>query len=149
LKQIANGPLLIPYPNWQMQTLGNCDAFQYVQSMEIDPFNRLWVLDTGVHSTAGLTDCPAKLVLIDLATNQTVTSYTFPPQVVAKEHFLNDIAVSCSSGSDDCWAYITDALQAKIIVFHLRNKQSWAVRHSSMKVDNSSTNITILGNLTI
>jgi hypothetical protein len=35
-KQMSNGPLLMPYPDWKMQTLGDCEAFQYVQSMEVD-----------------------------------------------------------------------------------------------------------------
>lgn len=33
---------LVPYPNFEMQS-----KFQYVQSMEIDSKDRMWVLDTG------------------------------------------------------------------------------------------------------
>lgn len=32
-----SSPPLIPYPNWHMNELGNCDSLQYVQSMEIVP----------------------------------------------------------------------------------------------------------------
>ncbi|XP_015586317.1 protein yellow, partial [Cephus cinctus] len=32
----VTAPNLEPYPNWEMQKVGNCKAFQFVQSMEID-----------------------------------------------------------------------------------------------------------------
>ena len=46
-KPVNPAPLLEPYPNWEMQKLGDCKAFQFVQSMEIDPKGRMWVLDAG------------------------------------------------------------------------------------------------------
>lgn len=40
--------VLRPYPSWEMQTLGECEALQGVQSMEIDPHTGyMWILDTG------------------------------------------------------------------------------------------------------
>src|SRR5262249_18895742 len=32
-----SSPPLIPYPSWHMNELGDCDALQYVQSVEIVP----------------------------------------------------------------------------------------------------------------
>jgi len=134
------------------QTIGNCNAFQYVQAIETDPFNRLWVVDTGFHlSTSAAPQCPPKIVVIDLATDKILVSYTFPPQVVStNQNLLTDLVVACEdlSASDDCWAYITDSVGVKLVVFHLRNKQSWALRHSSMRAVNSASVITILGNCT-
>lgn len=65
-------PRLDPFPNWQMQEIGNCTAFQFVQSIEIDTEGRIWVLDVGRTNTltggaGGIPSrCPPKLVIIDL-----------------------------------------------------------------------------------
>lgn len=43
--------ILRPFPSWDMQKLGNCEALQRVQSMEIDPnTGHMWVVDTGRHA---------------------------------------------------------------------------------------------------
>lgn len=40
--------VLRPFPNWDMQKVGNCEALQGVQSMEIDPHTGyMWIVDTG------------------------------------------------------------------------------------------------------
>lgn len=54
---IDGKPLLQPYPSWEMQTINNYSALQYVQSMEVDTQGRMWILDTGRVGCGGCTCC--------------------------------------------------------------------------------------------
>jgi hypothetical protein len=143
---------LNPFPSWEMNQLGNCKAFQYVQSMEIDQFGRMWVVDVGrvsifANRTENDDKCPPKLVLLDLSTGDIIRKYEFPNDVVSPtSNFLNDIAVSCIS-KEECYAYISDALDSKIVVYNYGQNRSWFVHHSSMIANSEATNINILGNL--
>jgi len=148
-QETPNGPLLIPYPSWEMNQLGNCNAFQYIQSMEIDQFGRMWVVDVGrVHIfTEPDNKCPPKLVIIDLETDEVILRYDFPANVVnPMSNFLNDIAVGCVL-KDECFAYMSDALDSKIVVYDMKDNRSWFVHHSSMKIDPEAVIIPILGKL--
>lgn len=130
-------PKLEPYPNWDMQRVGDCSAFQFVQSMEIDPDGRMWVLDSGRSATMTLeakNSCPPRLVILDLENGGAVLrSYAFPADVAHPESaFLNDIVVDHEDGG---FAYITDSDDKNpgIVVFSLQNNTSWKVTHSSMQ----------------
>lgn len=64
--------------------LGNADYFIGVQSVVIDPADRLWVLDTGRVATQNGTQLTAayggpKLVGINLETNQIFKTIVFDP----------------------------------------------------------------------
>ncbi|XP_058794953.1 protein yellow-like [Phymastichus coffea] len=126
-------PLLEPYPNWDMQKLDDCSALQYVQSMEIDPASRMWILENG--RTEFLSDnprskCPARLIILDLLNDgQVLLDYQFPADVARRDSvILDDIVLDHEDGG---WAYITDfdAEYPGIIVFSLRNRTSWKVTH--------------------
>lgn len=130
-------PSLSPYPNWDMQTVGDCKAFQFIQSMEIDLKGRMWILDTGrteTMSTEPKARCPPRLVIIDLEKDgEILRSFEFPSDVTpADSSYLNDIVVDYSDGG---YAYITDSskINPGIIVFSLRENKSWKIIHDSMK----------------
>lgn len=40
-------PEIEPYPNWQMNEIGNCSALQFVQGIAIDARGILWAVDSG------------------------------------------------------------------------------------------------------
>lgn len=148
-------PLLVPFPSWEMQEIGNCSSLQYIQSMEIDQWGRMWIVDVGriniFHPTEAQNNCPAKLLIVDLNTNQVVHNYTFPANVVSPtNNFLNDIVVACGDEQDrsKCYAYITDARDSKLVIFNLKEDRAWFVHHKTMKFDPEATNIPILGELT-
>ena len=129
-------PKLEPYPNWDMQKIGDCKAFQFVQAVEIDPKGRMWVLDTGRSATMTLeakAACAPRLVILDLESRGAVLrSYAFPADVASPDTaILNDIVLDHEDGG---LAYITDADEKKpgIIVFSLANGTSWKVSHESM-----------------
>ena len=61
-----------PYPSWEMQKIGRCSSFQFVQSMEIDPEGRMWMADNGYVGNTKNPLCPPKLYIIDLKTDKIV-----------------------------------------------------------------------------
>ncbi|XP_072763194.1 dopaminechrome tautomerase-like [Anoplolepis gracilipes] len=132
-------PLLDPFPNWDMQKLGDCSAFQLVHSVEIDPKGRMWVLDTG-RTTAlhqeNKGDCPARLVILDLEDNGKILhTYEFPDLIARRGvTYLNDIVLDHENGG---MAYISDNGREDpgIIVYSLQNNTSWKIRHNSMKAE--------------
>ncbi|CAL8147982.1 unnamed protein product [Orchesella dallaii] len=149
--QPSNSPL-IPYPSWEFQKVGNCSALQFIMSMEIDQFGRMWVIDVGRVNT--MTDnpdnrCPPKLLLIDLNTDKVVKVHQFPSNVVSQtSNFLNDIVVGCKN-KDNCWAYITDAADSKLVIYNLKEDRSFFVTHETMEPDPNAIVIPMLeGNYT-
>ncbi|XP_012254694.2 major royal jelly protein 3-like [Athalia rosae] len=129
-----NAPELVPYPNWEMQTLGDCDAFQFVQAVEIDPRGRMWVLDNGRTNTMGLTPvakCPPRLVILDLKNNGAVLrTHVFPKNVVAYlTVLLDDLVLDHRNGG---MAFIADAdsVDPGIVVYSLRDNESWKIRNA-------------------
>lgn len=146
--------ILRPYPSWEMQELGNCDALQIVQSMEIDPHTGyMWVIDTGSKPSGSLSvqpvdRCPAKIIIYDLTTNKEVHRYIFPPEVVGQGlYYLNDIVLGFSEGKAR-YAFISDTLAYKLVVYDYVDDTSYAYSHSSMAADPAHKNITI-NNMTL
>lgn len=134
----VTAPKLEAFPSWEMQKVGDCSAFQMVQSMEIDPIGRMWVLDSGIMSPLSVevkTNCPPRLVILDLEKNgEVLRTYEFPSHVAPHgTAHLNDIVLDHEDGG---MAYITDSGREDpgIIVYSLRNNTSWKVRHDSMKI---------------
>ena len=140
---------LKPFPSWEMQKIKDCNAFQYVQSMEIDPMGRMWVIDTGRVATMTKKPknlCPAKLVILDLNTGGTVLkSYIFPTEVADyKSNFLNDIVLDHEGGG---FAYITDTDKKApgLIVYSLATNSSWKVRHPTMWAEDEAKEMNVNG----
>ena len=151
---VVNGntaPKLEAFPNWDMQEIGDCNAFQLVQSMEIDPKGRMWVLDSGKMSPLSVEvkiTCPPRLVILDLENNgEILRTYEFPPQVARHgTAHLNDIVLDHEDGG---MAYITDSDREDpgIIVYSLSNNTSWKVRHDSMKAKPEAVRFMVSKNL--
>lgn len=55
-------PLLRPFPSWAANQEGNVSALQSVLGFEIDPCNRVWVLDQG--KVAGNAALPGSIKLV-------------------------------------------------------------------------------------
>ncbi|KAL4224981.1 hypothetical protein ACF0H5_015676 [Mactra antiquata] len=132
-------PLLKPFPSWDMNKIGNCNAFQYVQSMEIDPnTGYMWIIDLGRINirdpvSKPLNLCPPKLIILDLRTNQIVRHYDFPDEVVShSSNFMNDIVLDYVNGHAR-YAYISDTSDAKLYVYDFDNNNSYHFQHETMK----------------
>jgi len=94
------------------------EHFICIQSLVIDQYDFLWALDAGNIQRdgkyLGVIPYGAKLVKIDLRTNEVVQRIFFDDSVIKTTSYLNDIRVS-----SDGWAYITDSNEGAIIVVNL------------------------------
>jgi sugar lactone lactonase YvrE len=102
-----------------------------VQSVVVDPADRLWLLDTGSIEFGPPLPGGAKLVCVDLATNKVVKTITFPPEVALKTTYLNDVRFDLRQGAGGV-AYITDSAQSGpngLIVVDLDSGRSWRRLH--------------------
>ncbi|EJU02270.1 hypothetical protein DACRYDRAFT_116000 [Dacryopinax primogenitus] len=87
-----------------------------VQSVVVDPKNRLWLLDTGRPIVGSIqpyaSGAGQKLVGVDLTTNTTFKVITFPPTVAYPDTLLNDVRFDLRpniTASGEGIAYITDS----------------------------------------
>lgn len=128
---------ITPYPSWQWNHQGNCEALQSVQSMEYDASTGLlYILDTGRVNFAdpdpSLHDnhCPPKLVLWDVPKNNLHKTFVFPHgQAPYETSFLNDLVIDVVNQT----AYITDAGgDGAIIVYSRYHNEARRWEHSSM-----------------
>ncbi|XP_053393711.1 protein yellow-like [Mercenaria mercenaria] len=127
-------PILRAFPSWKMNKIGDCDALQYVQSMEIDPnTGYMWIIDMGRGSPIpSKTNCPPKLVVIEISTKKIIHRYTFPSNVVSPvTNFMNDIVLDYAHG-EARYAYITDTRDAKLYVYDVIRNASYFFTHETM-----------------
>jgi sugar lactone lactonase YvrE len=107
-----------------------------VQSVVLDPRDRLWILDTGRALTPNSTLVPAtpggpKLVCVDLSTDTVTQTIVFPPTVAFADSYLNDVRFDLRpqlTASGAGVAYITDSStegRNGIIVVDLGSGESW------------------------
>lgn len=98
-----------------------------VQSVVVDPANRLWILDTAAPEFAAPIAGGAKLVAVDLATNKVVKTIVFPDGVILPSTYVNDVRFDLSAGKEGV-AYITDSSvtgPGGIIVVDLATGEAW------------------------
>ncbi|KAF1968831.1 major royal jelly protein [Bimuria novae-zelandiae CBS 107.79] len=107
-----------------------------VQSVVLDPLDRLWILDTGRALTPNSTLVPAtyggpKLIAVDLSNDQVVQTIVFPPTVAFADSYLNDVRFDLRphlTESGQGAAYITDSStegRNGIIIVDLGSGKSW------------------------
>lgn len=102
---------LIPYPSQEANAFDPQNpenGFLSVQSIVADGAGTLWVLDTAAPKFTVPVKGGAKLVAVDLSTNQIRKVYTFSPDVVLDSTYLNDVRIDLRRGSEGV-AYITDS----------------------------------------
>ncbi|KAJ4324731.1 hypothetical protein N0V94_001128 [Neodidymelliopsis sp. IMI 364377] len=107
-----------------------------VQSVVLDPLDRLWILDTGRVQTADGTLLNAspggtKLICVDITSNSVVKTIVFPSTVAFPDSYVNDVrfdlraSLTASGGGV---AYITDSSSEGrngIIIVDLGTGESW------------------------
>ena len=129
--------VLTPWPSWTAQALDNpMSLFWNVQSMEIDPIGRLWVLDVGrtnfldADPTAVVNRAPALLVF-NVANGRLLDQYVFPDAVLpANASFANDLVLDWRADI----AFISDTWgQGGLVVVDLQNKLSRRFDHPTLQ----------------
>jgi sugar lactone lactonase YvrE len=115
------------------------DHFVSVQSVVVDPRDRLWVLDTGSIAFGPTASGGPKLIGIDLKTNKIVQRIVFPPDVALPTTYLNDVRFDLRRGAGGT-AFITDSGAQSpngVIVVDLASGRSWRRldNHPSVKAE--------------
>ena len=124
----------VPFPDQAWNSPSGDDdpsAFVSVQSIVVDPADRLWVLDTGSPLFQPTKPGGPKLVRIDLDSDTVAQVITFPTDVALPSTYLNDVRFDLRRG-DAGIAYITDSSVAGpngIIVVDLASGASWRRLH--------------------
>ncbi|XP_068084330.1 uncharacterized protein [Anabrus simplex] len=110
------GSIPSSYPNFDMQEVGNCFAFQSVVALDVEaPRARLWVLDAGGHG------CEPKLVIFDLINNKELLHIELTD---TPGKWLSSLVVD-STGSLAPRAYIGDSGRGGLLVYSLRDRRWW------------------------
>lgn len=137
--QLGEKSALTPYPdsNWNSNQGPVDRRFICVQSVVADDQGALWVLDPASIKFEGVISGGAKLVKIDLKTNQVVRDIVFPDSVVPKKSYLNDVRIDTQNG----FAFITDSGIGGLVVVDLKTGQARRVlqNHPSTKAEPSVT----------
>lgn len=105
------------------------NALVSVQSIVVDPADRLWILDTGSPMFKPTKRGGPKLVCVDLATDAVVQTILLEPDVALPTTYLNDVRFDLRDGGT---AYITDSSDQGpngIIVVDLATGEAWRRLH--------------------
>lgn len=121
----------IPYPDAETNRVPPAASldkgFVSVQSVVVDPIDRLWVLDTGAINMGPTELGGPKLVGIDLADGAVFKTIVIPRDVAFATSYLEDVRFDLSRGRGGV-AYITDSSATGpngIIVVDLESGKSW------------------------
>jgi sugar lactone lactonase YvrE len=127
----VSGGTIAPYPDDDINRAPPPDhlasGFVSVQSVVVDPLDRLWVLDTGAIKMGPTELGGPKLVAIDLATGHVVKTLVFPRNVALPTSYVNDVRFDLRRGKGG-FAYVTDSAAKGpngIVVVDLDSGRSW------------------------
>ena len=143
---------LQPYPNLPYNKL-NTDApdkcLVSVQSIVTDDQDRLWLVDTGSINFQPVLSGGAKLICIDLSTNQITKTINFrDSRAVLPTTYLNDIRFAPNQGKSG-YGFITDSSQSGpngIIVVDLDSGEAWRRLHDHPStIADTNANIVVEG----
>lgn len=129
----------VPYPNARLNdpTGGPpAERLVSVQSVVVDPADRLWILDTGRPRFQPPQPGGAKLVGVDLETGEPFRWIAFPRDVALPTTYLNDVRFDLGRGEEGM-AFITDSSSEgdnALIVVDLASGKAWRKleRHPSV-----------------
>ncbi|OKH48873.1 gluconolaconase [Calothrix sp. HK-06] len=120
----------VAYPNLEINRPNTTDqskSFVSVQSVVVDPLDRLWILDTGSIEFKPTSYGGPKLIGVDLKQNRIFKTILFPQEVALPTTYLNDIRFDLRRGTGGM-AFITDSSDQGpngIIVVDLASGKSW------------------------
>lgn len=121
---------MIAYPDESINQTNQEDpasTLVSVQSVVVDPADRLWILDTGSPLFKPTEYGGPKLLCVDLNKNKVIKKIIFPQAVTLPTTYLNDICFDLRRGTQGM-AFITDSAQSGpsgIIVVDLASGESW------------------------
>lgn len=127
--EIRDGEL-VPYPNAAINRPNperQSESFISVQSVVVDPSDRLWILDTGSPQFQPTRFGGPKLIGVDLEQDRIFKTILLPQDVALPTTYLNDVRFDLRRGEAGM-AFITDSSGGGpngIIVVDLASGRSW------------------------
>ncbi|XP_014223730.1 protein yellow-like [Trichogramma pretiosum] len=123
-------PLIAPYPNWQWNKLGSCDALTSVYRVQVDECERVWVLDTGKVGEEQV--CPPQLLSFSLRSNRLLSRYRVPSSQYEEDSLLVTPAVDVrrvdpAKQCVETYVYLADVTGFALIVYDHREQRSWKI----------------------
>lgn len=109
----------------------DAEALVSVQSVVVDPADRLWILDTGSPMFQPTKPGGPKMVCVDLSSDSVVRTIVFPRDVALDTSYVNDVRFDLRRGQSGM-AFITDSSDSGpngIIVVDLTSGESWRRLH--------------------
>jgi sugar lactone lactonase YvrE len=136
----------VPYPDAEFNRTNENDlanSLVSVQSVVVDPADRLWIVDTGSPMFQPTEYGGPKLVCVDLETNSVIRTILFPREVALPTTYLNDVRFDLTRGQAGI-AYLTDSSDKGpngLIVVDLDSGESWRRLHDhpSTKAESPQT----------
>jgi len=133
-------PVAFPDANFNQLDKGRpADCLVSVQSVVVDPADRLWIVDTGSVEFGPALPGGPKLVGVDLSTNKVFQTIRFSKEVALETSYFNDVRFDLRRGKAGV-AYITDSSLKgpnALIVVDLHSGKSWRRlnNHPSTRAD--------------
>lgn len=132
----------VPYPSATMNMNGKEDPgnkLVSVQSVYVDPDDRLWLVDTGSVKFGPVLPGGAKLVCMNLNNNEVLRTIPIKSPAIHETSYLNDIRFDLRKGKRG-YAFLTDSTDKGpngIVVVDLDTGESWRRlnNHPSTKAD--------------
>ncbi|XP_050459219.1 protein yellow-like isoform X1 [Cataglyphis hispanica] len=123
-------PIIAPYPNWEWNRLGSCEAITSVFRMQVDSCDRLWVLDTGKLEERQI--CRPQLLSFSLRTNKILSRYKFPKEQFKDDSLFVTLAVDIRNSEKcrDTFVYIADVTGYALLVYDHQNSHSWRITNN-------------------
>ncbi|XP_045509266.1 L-dopachrome tautomerase yellow-f2-like isoform X1 [Colias croceus] len=145
--QTERSPSLRPYPD-----VFRSRSLISVYRTRADTCNRLWMVDTGLLELSVISNRrqlqPPGIVIFDLNTNQQILRYTLKDSDVPSATTpagLASITVDITGNCDDAYAYIPDLSTYGIIVYSLKDNDSWRLQHNYFSYNPVAGNIRVAG----
>ncbi|GJQ85796.1 hypothetical protein Trydic_g20354 [Trypoxylus dichotomus] len=142
---------LIPYPNLQTNTLKvtvSQERLISVYRVAVDPCDRLWMVDTGIIETPGNKTKigPQRIIIIDLNTDKFIKTYTFKDTDLKNSTVLAMVAVDVTTDTcENAFAYFPDFLGYGLVVYSLKDDDSWRFNHNFFNMEPEGGNFHIGG----
>ncbi|XP_032511479.2 protein yellow-like [Danaus plexippus] len=138
----VDGPqdqILKPYPSMKdnlvpdlATELPTNSSIVSVFRLFVDPCDRLWVIDSGLADILGSGNqiVGPSIVIFDLKTDQLIHRYFFKVKDIKEDSFFANIVVDVDSNTcDDAYAYVPDLGAFGVVVYSLKQDDSWRVAH--------------------
>lgn len=143
---------LIPYPDFQTNRLDEpaegAERLVSVYRVHIDPCDRLWFVDAGATAVLGAPTVyqPQSVVIIDLKTDKIIKRHYFGSGVADSKYSLASINVDTTAETcDDAFAYIPDLGGYGMVVYSLKDDDSWRVTHNYFHLEPEQGDFSIGG----